>query len=423
MSWESWLPRLALAATIAWQLVGGNTAGALVAGEGVVVSLLPRLIERLSGIRVPRIVELLFVLGIALQFISESFKLFELFTYWDKIVHPTLIALTALLVAWLLLGYRDRFGKNLPIHVVFALALMVSMAVGAAWEFVEFISDWFGDADLQKSTADSMTDMIANNVGAFVATLIGLWSYQHVESEHKSIGELARWLCAGPTRMLDRGGVLIGGALALAFAGVIGAGVLIDRDPPALAAGLPAGQSVHWSAGLPAPAVALAGDWVPDQRGICRMNLEHPKPGSEKMGVLQLAPGSVYESFVLQAHILEQRPQRVDGTQMDGGLAFGIRDAENFYVLEQSALHDVLRLDRVIHGRRRDVREALARTHGDEWHTVEVRVRGSHVAAVLDGQEFLALDDVPDTAGGVGVWARTAAATCVDAVELQVEGS
>jgi hypothetical protein len=33
-----------------------------------------------------------FVLGMAFQFISESTKLFELFTYWDKLVHPALIA-------------------------------------------------------------------------------------------------------------------------------------------------------------------------------------------------------------------------------------------------------------------------------------------------------------------------------------------
>src|SRR5215217_5354532 len=116
MRWESWLPRLALVVTLAWQVISGNSAGALVAAEGLIVSLVPRLVERLSRTRVPRLVELLFVLGIALQFISESFKLFELFTYWDKIVHPTLIAITALLLVWLLQGYRDAFSKRLPVH-------------------------------------------------------------------------------------------------------------------------------------------------------------------------------------------------------------------------------------------------------------------------------------------------------------------
>src|SRR5438309_352905 len=144
MRWESWLARLALAGLAVFQVAGGNPSGALVATQGLVVSLLPRLIERLSGIPVPRPMELLFVLGMALQFGSESLKLFELFTYWDKIVHPTLVALTAWLTAWFLLGYRDAFQKRSPIHLVAALALLLGVTVGAAWEYVELASDWFG---------------------------------------------------------------------------------------------------------------------------------------------------------------------------------------------------------------------------------------------------------------------------------------
>jgi hypothetical protein len=107
--WESWLLRLALLATAVYQLISGNIPGAVVASEGFVVALLPLAVARLSKTHVPRPLELAFVLAMALQFISESTKLFELFTYWDKIGHPTLIAVTSMIAAWLLLGYRDAF--------------------------------------------------------------------------------------------------------------------------------------------------------------------------------------------------------------------------------------------------------------------------------------------------------------------------
>jgi hypothetical protein len=177
MGVEAWLLRLGLAGLAAIQVLQGVTSGALVAAEGLVVSLLPRLLERLSKTPVPRPIEALFVFGIALQFTSESLKLFELFTYWDKIVHPTLVALTAWLSAWLLLGYRDAFDKRLPIHLVAAFALLLGISVGGAWEYVEFASDWFGDANLQKSTADTVTDLIANDIGAFIAVLLALRLY------------------------------------------------------------------------------------------------------------------------------------------------------------------------------------------------------------------------------------------------------
>jgi hypothetical protein len=170
---------------------------------------------------------------------------------------------------------------------------------------------------------------------------------------------------------------------------------------------------------------ALSGDWVPDARGVCRENLEHPEPGSEKMGLLELAPDSAYgldgQPFSVQAQYVEERPPKSEGTQMDAGIAFGIRDADDFYLLEESALHDVLRLDRYIHGKRRDVREKLVRTHGNEWHTLDLSVAGDQVTAGLDGETVYEVSGLSDTAGGVGVWGRTAAATCFDSAQVQAD--
>jgi hypothetical protein len=213
---------------------------------------------------------------------------------------------------------------------------------------------------------------------------------------------------------------------AVLFAAVLVLSQWVDRNTPALASGLPSGSSHHWS--FPADAgeiQPLAGDWVPDaERGICRVNLEHPKPGSEKMGLLELAPGTVYgadgQSYTVRARYFEERPPISDGTEMDAGIAFGIRDEKNFDLLEQSALHDVLRLDRYIHGKRRDLREKLYRTHGNEWHVLQADVVGATVTASIDGQRILTVDRVPETAGGIGLWARNAAATCFSEAEVLV---
>lgn len=426
---ESWLLRLALLGTLAFQLVTRNKDGATVAAEGFVVSLVPLAIERLSKTHVARPLEFAFVLGMALQFISESTKLFELFTYWDKIVHPTLIALTAMIVAWLVLGFRDAFDNRLPTQFAAVLSLLLGMSLGAFWEFVEFTSDYFGDANLQKSNGDTMTDIMANNIGAFVAMLLGMWLYCHVfsQEERRDIGAIARWLAHGPTNAVRRHGRVIGSVAAVLLAGVLFLSQWVDRNPPALASGLPNGQSAHWDfvADPSTGFLVLAGDWVPDpERGICRVNLEHPKPGSEKPGLLQLAPGEAYgadgQAYRVRARYFEERPPIVEGTEMDGGIAFGIRDATDFDLLEQSALHDVLRLDHYIHGKRRDLREKLYRTHGNEWHVLQVDVAGGHATATVDDQSVYSVDKVSDTAGGIGLWARTAAATCFSEADVTV---
>jgi hypothetical protein len=426
--WESWLLRLALLATLAFQLVTRNTSGAVVAVEGMVMSLAPLLVQRLSGTHVPRPLEFVFVLAMALQFISESTKLFEIFTYWDKIVHPSEVALTAMMVGWLLLGYSHALGKRLPIHVAATLGVLLGIAVGGFWEFVEMASDWFGDANLQKSNGDTMTDIIANNLGAMAATLLGLWIYQHAlqPRQREEMGRIAQWLAHGPSRLLDRHGRVVGGVLTVAIGGVLVASQVMDRGVPGIPGGLDSGPDQQWDfVSATSPTLTLSGDWVQDQRGMCRVNLESVKPGSETMGVLELAPGAAYglnaEPFAVHARYFEERPALGQGTQMDAGLAFGIRDSNNFLLLEASALHDYLRLDRYVHGKRRDIRETMLRLHGNDWHVLDLNVVGSTVTAGLDGGQRFTVDvGANETAGPIGLWARTSAASCFSDAVAQV---
>jgi len=221
---------------------------------------------------------------------------------------------------------------------------------------------------------------------------------------------------------------VVGTVVALAFGAMLFASQWMDRGAPALASGLPAGQSQTWNF-VQDPAArtqALAGDWVPDERGVCRVNLEHPKPGSEKMGLLELGPGTVYgqdgQPYRIQARYIEERPPISAGTEMDAGLAFGIHDDKDFDLIEQSALHDVLRLDHDIHGVRRDLREKLFRTHGNEWHSLQVDVAGATVTASVDDQPIFTVTNAPDTVGSIGLWARASAATCFSEASVTVGG-
>jgi hypothetical protein len=434
--WESWLLRLLLVGVLIFQLATKNTSGAIVAAEGTAVSLLPMLIWRRRRTPVPRALEFAFVFGMALQFGSESMKLFEVFYYWDKVVHPTLIVLTAMIAGWLLLGYREAYGLRIPTHFAALFGWLIGACVGAFWEFVEFFSDWFGNTELQKSNADTMTDMLSNDIGAFIAVLIGFWIYFHIlgASQRRVMGEISHWLTAGINRPFQRRGRLVASMCALLVAGLLAATQWVDRDS-ALATGLPSGQSRAWSftekyAAPLTDSQVLLGSWQTDARaGACRVNLEDgavPKPGSEKMGLLELAPGTAYgqngQRFTVTTRVFEARPPMVEGTQMDGGIAFGIRDDKNFYLLEQSALHDILRLDHYIHRNRRDVREKQYRTHGEEWHTLQVTVEHDRVSASVDGEEMYVVTGLPETAGGIGLWGRTAAATCFEGAQVQVGG-
>src|SRR5262249_44742151 len=112
--WTPWVLRAVLVIILAVQLVRGYMGGAIVAAEGIVASLLPLLVSRFSGRHVPWLLDVTFVLAIVLQFGSESLKLFELFTYWDKLVHPGEIFLASGVATYLFLGYRDHHRLKVP---------------------------------------------------------------------------------------------------------------------------------------------------------------------------------------------------------------------------------------------------------------------------------------------------------------------
>src|SRR5215208_3008573 len=84
----AWGLRAMMAVILAYHLVSQNWPGAIVAGQGLVVVMIPPAISHFSRRPVPSIVDLGFVAGLFLQYASESFKIFELLTYWDKIAHP-----------------------------------------------------------------------------------------------------------------------------------------------------------------------------------------------------------------------------------------------------------------------------------------------------------------------------------------------
>jgi hypothetical protein len=317
----------------------------------------------------------------------------------------------------------------MPLHLAAAFGMLLAISVGALWEFIEFTSDWFGNADLQKSNGDTISDILSNDTGAFIATLLALWLYTRFFSgaQREQMGRVAWWLAHGPATLIRRYGRVLGGAVTVAFVALVFMSQWIDRDYPALASGLTPGDSRTWTfaeGAAPSDAAVLSGDWVPDPRGVCRENLDNPKPGSEKMAVLELTPGSAYglsgQPFSIEAHYYEERPAIPQGSEMDAGVAFGIRDAKNFDLIEQNALHDILRVDEFIHGNRRPEREKLFRTHGNEWHTLDLSVSGSTVTAGVDGETIYTVSGIANTDGPIGLWARAAAATCFSDVTVTV---
>ena len=215
-----WFVRALLLAGVGFAFVDGrpwNAAGSLLA---LVLTFAPQVVARGAQARTPRALELGWLVLVALPGISAGFGVYERIVHWGKFVHAVEGLAVALVVALVVLGWRDEVRVDLADHVVALLAMCAGLLFGLAWETVEFVIDWVLRTSIQKSNADTMTDFLWNDLAAVVGALVGLRLYYRVfdAGARRRVGRSGVWLLDGPGRLFDRHGVLVGVVAAIVIA-------------------------------------------------------------------------------------------------------------------------------------------------------------------------------------------------------------
>ena len=98
-----------------------------------------------------------------------------------------------------------------------------------------------------------------------------------------------------------------------------------------------------------------------------------------------------------------------------GGVAWRIKDANNYYVARANALEDNVTIYHTINGRRTEKKRTNMKVAPNVWHTLRADFQGRHFTVTYDGKTALEWDD--DTfkdAGKVGVWTKADSVTLFD---------
>jgi hypothetical protein len=208
--WLVWLLQVLVAGAALFALADGRPASAIAAAVALAATFTPWLLPRAFA-PVPRLLELTFVLGVALIGVSVGFGLFDRVVHWGKLVHAAEGFAFAALSVWLLLGGRDRLGLQVPTQLAAAIGIFLGITFGVFWEFIEFVLDWVRFSDLQKSNTDTMTDFLWADLGTVLGALLAVRLFCHWQSaaERRALGVAGSWLVDGPSRLLDRHGWLM----------------------------------------------------------------------------------------------------------------------------------------------------------------------------------------------------------------------
>lgn len=180
--WHPWfrdpLDLLRLALVVAAVVVlsrgldGGSLTLAVCAAAGVAV----------RALLLPRLYDLLVLLALAVQGVTEASGAYDAVAWIDRVVHfvvPLLgsgVLYVALARLDVLPDLRDRTG---PRHVLGIAIVTFSLgaALGAVWELVEWSSDGLFGSELQESNEDTVGDLAMDCLGALGGALvIVLWT-------------------------------------------------------------------------------------------------------------------------------------------------------------------------------------------------------------------------------------------------------
>jgi hypothetical protein len=174
----------------------------------------------------------LFAIGVALPVVSSVLGLFDRVQHWGKVVHGVDGFVATLLFGLLLLGWRDAEAIDLSDELSAVMTTCAGIFFGVMWEIVEFVFDWITYSDLQKSNADTMTDFLWNDFAAVVAAVLATYAFCRVmgSEQRQEIGNVSVWLVDGPSRLLNRHGLLIA-VLVAAIAALAVASVWFSGRP------------------------------------------------------------------------------------------------------------------------------------------------------------------------------------------------
>jgi hypothetical protein len=177
--------------------------------------------------------------------------------------------------------------------------------------------------------------------------------------------------------------------------------VSFDRDAPGA---LPAG----WRAGVTG-------------RGSPKWSVEADASAPSRPNVLKQSGSGIFPWCVrpdasLADGYVEVKFKPLSGREdQAGGLVWRWKDGDNYYVARANALENNVSLYYTTNGRRNTIKYVDAPVPGNVWHALRVEFSGKKIRVILDGKQYIEMDDSHIAgAGAVGVWTKADSVTLFD---------
>jgi len=140
------------------------------------------------------------------------------------------------------------------------------------------------------------------------------------------------------------------------------------------------------------------------------------KPNVLKQSGVATYPVCFKNDTSLKDGFVEVKFKPISGKEdQAGGVAWRLKDADNYYIARANALEDNVTIYDTVNGRRTERKRTNMKVATNQWHTLRVDFQGSHFTVTFDGKKAIEWDDQTfKDAGKVGVWTKADSVTLFD---------
>lgn len=127
-------------------------------------------------------------------------------------------------------------------------------------------------------------------------------------------------------------------------------------------------------------------------------------------------PWCVRQGTALADGVVEVKFKPMAGREdQAGGVVWRWKDGDNYYVARGNALENNVSLYYTERGRRQTIKYVDAPVAPNAWHTLRAEFTGTQIRVMLDGKNYIELNDSHIAGpGAVGVWTKADSLTVFD---------
>ena len=124
---------------------------------------------------VPMAIDILVTLALLIHIGGEVTAAYFILPHYDTVAHFTSSLLIAC-IAFVAIYALDRYwgGLSMDIYVMAFFVVIMAMAIGVIWEFMEWGADLYTGSWAQRGNQDTMGDLLIDTLGGILMALIGV---------------------------------------------------------------------------------------------------------------------------------------------------------------------------------------------------------------------------------------------------------